>query len=388
MINLSLAAHTLELLTSAAVSTDWYVSYDNRGANAPGAGAGNVDTATTTTLLLGPSTGVREVNKISIRNKSSTTAQTVTLKLDVSGTDYYLTPDVTLQPGEALEYEAGSGFSVKDVTGRTKQLSDQAIGTSGYTLDFYKVGITAEAAGQWYTWALNPGYPGAWSPGTDGVNGRVTDGSGGADDGGALPYVDAASGANYLVGFSGSSTVACRMAVFDVLWVNDALDPTDTMAQAIVSPTWPARDTNGATAGHGIQVGILVTTATGQGGALTDITLEYTNSAGTAERTATMASFPATATAGTVVWFELEGGDSGVRSIEGITIGTTMSSGAISLIAARKLAAFPVGVANVGGKADLGDGVRLYNGTCMLLMARLSATTAMTCEGEVVIANR
>lgn len=386
MINLSLAAHTLELLTTASVSTDWYVSYDNRGANAPGAAAGNVATGTTTTLLAGPASGVREVNKISIRNKG-TASQTVTLKLDVSSTDYYLTPDVVLQAGETLEYEAGAGFSVKDISGRTKQLADQAVGTSGYTLGFYKVGITAEAAGEFYTWALNTGFPGAWAVGTSGVNGRNTDGNA-APDAGCLPYINAASGANYLTGFSGSSTVACRMELFDVVWVNDALDVTLTDPQAITTAAFPARDINGSANGAGYSVGILVTGATGNAGAVTNITLGYTNQSGTASKTATMASFPATATAGTVVWFQLAAGDYGVRSIQSITIGTTLASGTISLIVARRLAAFSASVPNVGGQATLGSGVRLYDDTCPLLFARLSATTAMTCEGEVTISNR
>ena len=385
MINLA-ASESIELLTGASVVTDFVASYRNPLSPAvPLAAQAAPSTATTTTMVSGPA----EVSHFVVKNRSTTTAQTVTIKKDVSGTEYHLTPAVTLQVGEALEYQDGAGFRVLDAAGRVKAHTSDGAGTTGYTLDFYKIGITSEAAGQWYTWALNPGYPGAWSPGAEGVNGRVTDGNAAADAG-ALPYVNAASGANYLTGFSGSSSVACRMALFDVLWVNDALDVTVTTEQVIDSPAFPARDLNGAVSGAGVQVGILVTTATGQGGALTDITLNYTNSAGTAAQTGTMASFPATATAGTVVWFELEAGDSGVRSVEGITIGTTMTSGAISLIAARRLAAFSVGTANVGGAAaiDPRTGIRLYDDSCLLLMARTSATTAMTCEGEVTIATR
>lgn len=393
MIRLSATTQSIELVTSSSTSVDWQVSYIKRR---PGvqdeqaSDAGNVASATDTTIVAAPAEGsiTHLVDSITVRNKG-TAALDVTVMKDVSGTEYHLTPVTALQPGEVLAYESGTGWHVLDVSGRRKTTSEIASGTSGKTVPFYKIGITGEAAGQWYTWALNTGFPGAWSPGTDGVNGRATDGTG-ADDVGCLPWTNASTGAWYLTGFSGSSSVANRMALYDVLWVNDALDVTDTMAQAITSPTLPARDLNGATAGAGVMVGILVTGATGNGGAVTDITLDYTNSAGTASRTATMASFPATATAGTVVWFELEAGDVGVRSIQGITIGTTLTSGTISLIAARKIAAFGNAVANVGGSAaiDRNTGIRLYSGSCLLLMGLLSATTATTIEGEITLANR
>ena len=392
MIRLTETTHSLELVTSTSGSVDWTVSYVKRRPGLPdeqASGAGTVSTALDTTIVTAPVEGSVDhlVDHVTVRNKG-TAAMGVTIQKDVSGTEYQL-HSVTLQPGEMLEFAEAKGFVVKALSGAEKVDSGSTVGTSGYTLPFYKIGITGEAAGQWYSWALNSGYPGAWSPGSEGVDGRVTDGTAVAD-GGALPYVDAVTGANYLVGFSGSSSVANRMQLVDVLWVNDALDVTVTTEQVIETPTWPARDLNGATLGAGVHVGILVTTATGQGGALTDITLNYTNSAGTAEQTATIASFPATATAGTVVWFQLEAGDTGVRSIEGITIGTTMTSGAISLIAARKLTAFGNGTANLGGAAaiDPRTGIKLYDGSCLLLMGLLSATTATTIEGEVTIANR
>jgi hypothetical protein len=392
MINLS-GTDTLELVTSSTSSTDYSASWVLKSLTAgplSEGSAGNVAAATDTTIVAAPGASQqKEVGLLTIRNKG-TASQTVSVQKDVGGTEYLLCA-ATLQVGEALEYVDGQGFSVRDVSGRTTAAQGSAAGLSGRTLSFYKIGLTAEAAGEGYSWALNTGFPGAWSPGSEGVNGRVTDGNGpSADDAGALPYTNAASGANYLTGFTASSSVANSISLHDVLWTNDALDVTVTTEQAIVTPAFPARDLTGTVNGVGVNVGILVTGATGQGGALTDITLNYTNSAGTAAQTATMAAFPATATAGTVVWFQLAAGDVGVKSIEGITIGTTMTSGTISLIAARKLATIGNGLANVAGKApiDPNTGIRLYNGTCLLLIGRVSATTATTIEGDVTISNR
>jgi hypothetical protein len=393
MINLA-ATESLELVTSATCTVHYAVSYQHHTATAAmvrKGGAGAVTTATDTTILAAPAASEQyAVEELSVRN-AGTASCDVTILKDVAATEYALTPVTTLQAGESLCYSSGRGWYTLDVSGRTKTADSSSAGLSGRTLSFYKIGITAEAAGEGYSWALNSGFPGAWSPGTDGVNGRVTDGNGpSADDAGALPYTNAASGANYLTGFTASSSVANSISLHDVLWTNDALDVTVTTEQAIVTPAFPARDLTGTVNGVGVNVGILVTGATGQGGALTDITLNYTNSAGTAAQTATMAAFPATATAGTVVWFQLAAGDVGVKSIEGITIGTTMTSGTISLIAARKLATIGNGLANVAGKApiDPNTGIRLYNGTCLLLIGRVSATTATTIEGDVTISNR
>lgn len=391
MILLTSHDHTLSMITSAAVSVDWSVHYVDRSPTAPdlgGSTSGNVSTATTTEMLACPPSTQRRIELLTVRNRSTTTANSVTITKSIAGTAYHVTPVVTLQPGEMLEIRSGV-ISVVDITARQKVVNPDRNTLTGYPLQFYKVGITTEAAGVDYTWALNTGFPGAWSPGTEGVDGRATDGTDAADAG-CLPYANAASGANYLTGFSGSTTVACRPYLMDVLWVNDALDVTDTDPQVIATPAWPARDNGGAVAGKGVNVGILVTGATGNGGAVTNITLEYTNSAGVASRTATMASFPASATAGTIVWFQLEAGDVGVKSIEGITIGTTLASGTISLIAARRLASFSSGLVNVGASAaiDPTTGIRLYDGSCLLLAATMSTTTATNIEGEAFIANR
>lgn len=115
MIILSATNHKLELETGAAVSTDWSVSWADRDADefSRGSGQGNVTTAATTDISGSPATGYqRMVSEIAVTNRSTTTAQTVRVKKDVGGTDYYLTPEFTLQPGETLQYLHGHGFSV------------------------------------------------------------------------------------------------------------------------------------------------------------------------------------------------------------------------------------------------------------------------------------
>lgn len=392
MINLA-ATESLELVTSATCTVHYAVSYQHHSATAATVakgGAGAVTTATDTTILAAPSASEQyAVEEVSVRN-AGTASCDITILKDVAATEYALTPVTTLQAGESLCYSNGRGWYTLDVSGRTKTADSSSSGLSGRTLSFYKIGITAEAAGEGYSWALNSGFPGAWSPGTDGIDGRNTNGNGpAAADAGALPYVNAASGANYLTGLTVSSSVANTVGLYDVVWVNDALVVTTTTEQAITTAAFPARDLTGAVSGIGYQVGILVTGALGSG-AVTNCTLNYTNSAGVDTKTATMASIPATATAGTVIWFQLAAGDVGVRSIQGITLGTSLTSGTISLIVARRLASVGCGTANVSASAaiDPNTGIRLYDGTCLLLIGRVSATTATTIEGDVTISNR
>ena len=108
-----------------------------------------------------------------------------------------------------------------------------------------------------------------------------------------------------------------------------------------------------------------------------------------AGKTATISSFPATAVIGTFVPFQLAEGDLGIRSIQSITLGTTLTAGAISLIAFNFLATVPVTVANIGSiafqrKLDL----KLNNGHCLLPFWLASNTTATNLTGTIYFVNK
>lgn len=391
MIVLDATTKKLEVATSAAGSLDAYACWADVTTTAftPGANQFNVTTATTTDLVAAPGASTqRQVKTVALLNRGTAT-QTVTVKIDVSGTEYLLAPSVALAAGEALQYTDTDGWQVLDVAGRRKVAARDSQGIDGTPFWFYKIGTAAEAVGVWYSWHKDAGGPGAWAPGTPGVNGRATDGTVAADDG-CLPIRTPASGSNYLVGFECTSSVGGSRALVDVLWINSGLVVTTTTAQALTSVAWPARDNQGSTNGEGVYVGILVTTATTNAGAITNTTMSYTNSDGTAGRTATMASYPATAVIGTVVWFRLAAGDKGVRSIQSVTLGTSYVAGAISIFAARILATVGNPVVNIGNNAaiDQNTGVRLYTGTCALLMGLMSATTATTITGTAQVAVR
>lgn len=395
MLILDATTQSIVVTTSLAKNIDYVTSFSDHTTTTltPGTSKGAITTATTTTIVAAPAASTqRQVHYFSLCNKD-TTSQTLTVYHDTSGTKTLISPNnVVLQAGESLVYTSKDGFKVLTVDGAIKTLSNPTTGlNAGYPSALLKVGTASEAVGVWYCHSKDTGNPGAWAVGAPGINGRNTDGTAAADAG-CLIYKNAVSGANFLRSYIATSTVAHSHYLFDVVWVNTGIAVATLGAQAIVTAPFPARDINGSTNGDGYWVGILVTTATTNAGAIANTTLSYTNQAGTAGKVATITSFPATAVAGTVVWFQLAAGDSGVRSIQSVTLGTSYVAGAISLIVARPVAVAGVAVANLPAYGSLltvnPSGVPLYNGTCMLPFYISSATTATTTNGFAIIENR
>lgn len=383
MILLTTTNDIIRVVTTTAASTDYavgWVDLDDTTMVGPGSTQGNIASATTTTITAAPSSGQqRKVQSVWITNVSTTTSNTVTVVKDVSGTQYRLY-QASLNVGESIHYTDGIGFSVRDANGKTRTQAHYEQGYTGRTAPFFKLGAGAtEAAGIRYLQTRDTGSPGTWGIGTPGVNGRTTDGTT-TTDAGCLPYANAGSGENYLTNFTMAASSTGMGMLIDIVWINTGLTVTTTTAQAITSGAMPARDVNGSANGEGYEAAILVKTATTNGAAVTNTTLEYTDSDGNTTQTATISSFPATCTAGSFVPFQLETTDRGVKAISGITLGTSYGGGAISLIVYRVLAMVPLASAWIPGRVDIpAPGVRLYDGTCMFpAFIPTSATTFNT----------
>lgn len=244
---------------------------------------------------------------------------------------------------------------------------------------FLKVGATMEAAGVLHSFLYTAGVPGAGVAPTPGLAGAAL-----TTYAGQIPFTNPVSGNSYLARFAASAGVVGGAILYDRLWHNSGFTITTTTAQTVNSAAWPARDNNGLTDGDGVLVALEVSTVTGNGGAITNTTMSYTNQDGTAGRTATIASFPATAVAGTFVPFALQAGDTGIRSIQSLTLGTTYVSGTVHLVAYRELAWVDIKEANVGDAVDAVTGgfPRLYDNTVPCLLWLPSATTAITLQGQ------
>jgi len=228
-------------------------------------------------------------------------------------------------------------------------------------------------------WGLG-GNPGAGSFDTT-LNG-VTLSSTSAMVNGQLAHVDPVSGNAYLGRFQGAATIAGTLLLCDRLWHNGGYTITSTSAQNSTTPTWPARDIAGSTNGDGVYLGLEISAAAGA--AAPTITIGYTNQAGTASRTGTNAFATANSpTAGAFYPIGLQAGDTGVRSVQSLTLSVSWVSGTMNLVAYRVLAALELPSANVTNAVDAltGGFARLYNGVVPFLIFIPSTTTASNVSG-------
>jgi hypothetical protein len=242
---------------------------------------------------------------------------------------------------------------------------------------------TMVAGRPWSLWAL-AGNPGAGS--FDNTLAGVALSSTSAQVNGQIPFTNPVSGNSYLARFQAGATISGTLLLCDRLWHNGGFTITTTTAQTVNSATFPARDLAGTTNGDGVLVGIEVSAACGA--AAPAPTLTYTNQAGTGSRTASL-SFPTanSPAAGSFFPFGLQAGDTGIRSIQSLTLGTSWVSGTINLVAYRVIAALELTGAFVPNAIDaVTSGFqRLHNGSVPFLIFIPSTTTTSNISGQMVV---
>lgn len=392
MLILASTSDIVRVVTAQAAQIAVHASYVDWNGSAVTPGRTNtphITTATTTTVVAAPGASVqRNVKHLNITNDHASASCVVTVE-HFDGTTAIELMGFTLLPGENMIFSEEGRWTHRDANGAEYPPAGKGA-YDGYPVVFMKTGTAADVAGCWYGTWKDAGFPGAWAPGAPGVNGRVTDGTT-SPDFGCLPIKAPGTGANYLTELTMGASVNHSHLFFDVLWINSGLTVTTTTAQSITTPTLPARDVNGTTDGEGLMIGLMFTAAATNAAAIANSTVSYTNSEGTSGRTATLSAIagsqiPATPVIGTMVWFNLQAGDKGVRSIQSITLATSLVTGSISLFIARDLANIGTSLVNVQFTRKLSDpGVRLYNGTCMLHCILASATTATFFNGELTV---
>jgi hypothetical protein len=237
-------------------------------------------------------------------------------------------------------------------------------------------------------WSLG-GSPGAGS--FDNTLNGVTLSSSSANVAGQIPHFDPASGNSYLARLTAAATQAGTLMLLDRIWHNGGYTITSTGSQSITSPTWPSRcptsgtDDTPATTGLGVMLALEISAAAGA--AAPTITIGYTNSDGTAGRTATNIRATANSPAvGALHFIGLQAGDVGVRSVQSLTLSASWVSGTMNLVAFRVIAELPLPIANTAAAVDvLTSGTpRLYNGVVPWLVFNPSTTTASNISGTYV----
>jgi hypothetical protein len=227
------------------------------------------------------------------------------------------------------------------------------------------------------------GNPGAGSYDTT-LNGATLSSSS-SQVNGQIYHSDPVSGNSYLARFQASATQAGTLLLCDRLW-NNQLTVNSTAAQSITFPTLPARDNSSSTNGDGVL--IAVETSAAASATAVAASMSYTNQAGTASRTASLAdTTAATATiAGAFFRFGLQAGDTGVRSVQSVTFSTAWTTGTINLVAFRVITALelPVGnTSNAGDALTLGFPI-IPNGAVPFLVFIPSTTTSSNISGTYV----
>ncbi len=169
-----------------------------------------------------------------------------------------------------------------------------------------------------------------------------------------------------------------------------AIDETLTTSQTINSTTLPSRcptsaiDDTPSTNGHSVLVGVEVVTATGAG--TPTLTLGYTNSDGTAGRTATNIDATVNSSiAGAFYRIGLQAGDVGVRSIQTYQQSATWTSGQLNLVMYRVIQMIPC----ISGQSTMldwisGGGPRVYDNSCLFWIFVPLTTTATGIGGIYV----
>jgi hypothetical protein len=175
---------SMEVITSAAVNLDYTVSYSDITTTtfSPANNTGQTTTATTTAFLAAPAASTqRKITRMSFYNADASTANTLTIQMDVSGANRVMIK-LTLAAGESLEWTPRSGWQHYYTWGAPYETS----GSGATDLQVF----TASGAGTWTkpTW-FTPHFVRVvmWGGGGGGGGGgsSATTKCGGAGGGGA-----------------------------------------------------------------------------------------------------------------------------------------------------------------------------------------------------------
>ena len=227
--------------------------------------------------------------------------------------------------------------------------------------DFTKTAAVTHAVGRWYDMSLEHGLP-VQQPYTAGTNLAFqalsdTNGQGIWHGGNVSP--DTKHIVNIGAFGNTATSVPSVMQLVDVLGYYPITTVTTTTAQTLNNATVFPRYTDGA----GVRC-YLVARAT-MGAGTPTIQISYTNEKGVAGRVVPVTlTAVTTAVAGHIVhsdptanhygcFIPLAAGDSGIQSIQSITLSATMTSGSLALVVCRPLTSLPITVLGVQSERNL-----------------------------------
>ncbi len=217
----------------------------------------------------------------------------------------------------------------------------------GQFLPFQKTTITTVATGFFSLWAAG-GVPVAGSAPTALTARQVTD----AIQGGMGFANPTAPATSHLMSIGASSTVAAgTLYLIDRLLDYGAIQHNSAVSQALTNGVALPRYTTG----DGVMAALEVTTATGA--TAQNCTLTYTNQAGTGSRSTGAQAMQASSIQHRLphgfMFFPLQSGDTGVRSVQSVIFSAANTAGVSNLILYKIIATIPLSTAGLHVERDM-----------------------------------
>lgn len=145
MIILKATTETLQIVTTTAAAIDYSITFTDITPTSftPSTSEGKITTATTTTSVVSaPAASTqREIKLITISNRDVSLSDTITVQKSISGTNYSITPSITLAAGETMQYMDGSGWLYYSASGTVK--GSQTAAGSDTQIQFNSGGVLA-----------------------------------------------------------------------------------------------------------------------------------------------------------------------------------------------------------------------------------------------------
>lgn len=177
------------------------------------------------------------------------------------------------------------------------------------------------------------------------------------------------------------------LIVADILNQSGGLNGTLTTEQTTNLPT--AALTR-CTSGEGVMAGLLITTLLGSTG--TTFTVRYTNQAGTSGQISTATAIGTTGfrEAGAILPVPLAAGDTGVRSVEGVTLASSTTTGSFGVVLFKPLAMIALNdfqgahvIDAVSSGGFIGALAQAEPGACISLLGVMNA--AQVVSGSILL---
>ncbi len=254
---------------------------------------------------------------------------------------------------------------------------DQLLAASNQLKSFGKVSMTAKAAGTFQSLWTAAGLPAAGANPASLAMVIPTSATAGA-----LRFENPATGLSYISKISSSQQTIGTLILYDRIAHSSGLNGTLTTAQAV----------NGAaltrhTTGEDVELFLEVYAATGA--TASNVTISYTNSAGVAGRTTPAIAMQVTPVAGQMLPIPLQAGDTGIQSVQSVTLSaSTATAGNFGITLVKRIAEIPITVAGTGVVLDpfaLGF-PKIEDNACLSMMVVTSTTSTGFVTGTINIA--